>query len=265
MRKKEIAAYTTDIASATRSIHSVVPRALDDVAQFVGEGAKEVAVLTVVARQQAFELAPVMEALQKLSKVTDWSHKFLVAHDLKPNPRNWTSFDWRDSPWRKYESFEDFYRQELEQVWGRWADLQATYAKVVSGEITEPDARRIILRGHGGDRRSKEVKVDQGDNSGDVVTLKERGNSRAYTLARLDRADADDLALKGMTAEQFTNLAAKVRAKTMSANAAAIDAGFRKKPVRKKLTKVERVLKSIAELSKPERRAIWRKLDDEFG
>jgi hypothetical protein len=40
-------------------------------------------------------------------------------------------------------------------------------------------------------------------------------NARAYILARLDR-------------DGYTELAAKVRAGTMSANAAAIEAGFRK-------------------------------------
>jgi len=40
------------------------------------------------------------------------------------------------------------------------------------------------LRAHGGDRRSLRNNIaDQGD----IVTLKKRGNDRAYTLARLDR------------------------------------------------------------------------------
>jgi hypothetical protein len=53
---------------------------------------------------------------------------------------------------------------------------------------------------------------DQGDN----ITLKERGTSTDYTVARLDRDRPD--------------LAAHVRAGHMSANAAAIEAGFRHKP-----------------------------------
>jgi hypothetical protein len=58
---------------------------------------------------------------------------------------------------------------------------------------------------------------------------------------------------------------ARVLAGELTPHAGMIEAGFRKKPVRIKLTKVEWVLKSIAKLSRPERRAIWRQLDDEFG
>lgn len=59
-----------------------------------------------------------------------------------------------------------------------------------------------------------------GEKKGDNVTLKERGNSRIYILARLDR-------------DGKTDLAAKVRDGELSANAAAIEAGFRKKPIKR--------------------------------
>lgn len=62
---------------------------------------------------------------------------------------------------------------------------------------------------HGGDRRS----ADQGDN----ITLKERGTSADYTLARLKR-DRPDLAERVMREE-------------LSANAAAIEAGFRERKI----------------------------------
>jgi hypothetical protein len=68
------------------------------------------------------------------------------------------------------------------------------------------------LAGWGGDRRSEKAK-DQDR----VPTLKTRG--RAYDLARLKRDRPD--------------LAEKVIAGELSANAAAIEAGFRKKPTRK--------------------------------
>jgi hypothetical protein len=51
-----------------------------------------------------------------------------------------------------------------------------------------------------------------------------------YWLLRLDRADPKDLALQGMTINQFADLATRVRAGKITANAAAIEAGFRKKP-----------------------------------
>jgi hypothetical protein len=65
---------------------------------------------------------------------------------------------------------------------------------------------------HGGDRRSADAPIKS-----DNITLEpKRGTSRAYTLTRLkhEREDLYD----------------QVKAKKMSANAAAIEAGWRKKP-----------------------------------
>jgi hypothetical protein len=73
----------------------------------------------------------------------------------------------------------------------------------------------VTLGKHGGDRRSK-AKADQVD----IINLKHKGGtSRDYILARLDRDQSE--------------LAIKVRSGELSANAAAIKAGFRKKPVRR--------------------------------
>ena len=66
----------------------------------------------------------------------------------------------------------------------------------------------VILRQHGGDRKTDKVK-DQGNN----VTLNQRGNDKSYTLARLRRDEPE--------------LAKRVEAGELSANAAAIKAGFR--------------------------------------
>ena len=72
---------------------------------------------------------------------------------------------------------------------------------------------REAMKGkHGGDRRSEEAtKVDN-------VNLERasKGNSRSYTVSRLQRESPE--------------LFAQVAAGTISANAAAIKAGFRKKP-----------------------------------
>jgi hypothetical protein len=65
--------------------------------------------------------------------------------------------------------------------------------------------RRLLK--HGGDRRSDKFQRN-------AVTLN-RGNTANYLLARLERDRSD--------------LAAKVRAKELSAYAAAIEAGFRKR------------------------------------
>lgn len=80
---------------------------------------------------------------------------------------------------------------------------------------TEPIALKEAVRlgQQGGDRRSEKARADQGSNT----TLKQPGRGRAYILARLDR-------------DGYAELAAKVRASEMSANAAAIEAEFRKLP-----------------------------------
>ncbi len=56
----------------------------------------------------------------------------------------------------------------------------------------------------------------RGKKTGDNITRLKRGTSHAYTVARLDRDRPD--------------LAARVHAGELSANAAAIEAGFKKKP-----------------------------------
>jgi hypothetical protein len=79
---------------------------------------------------------------------------------------------------------------------------------------TEPISLQVVqfLARHGGDRRSERAKADQGGQS----TLKPaQKNTKAHWLARL-RRDRPDLAEKVIAGE-------------LSANAAAIEAGFRKK------------------------------------
>lgn len=77
---------------------------------------------------------------------------------------------------------------------------------------------KLTLRSHGTNQHTKN---EGGDN---VTSLKDRGNSAAYTIARLER-DAPELAMA-------------VREKRLSANAAAIQAGFRRVPTaREKLMK----------------------------
>ena len=71
----------------------------------------------------------------------------------------------------------------------------------------------VILGKRGGDRRSEKAKKDQGNN----ITLITRGTSPSYTLARLKR-DAPELAKRVASGE-------------LSANAAAIQAGFRERSV----------------------------------
>lgn len=62
----------------------------------------------------------------------------------------------------------------------------------------------------------KRGRPKKGEGKGDNITFSRGTTGRAYILARLDRDRPD--------------LAEKVRAKKLSANAAAIEAGFRKRP-----------------------------------
>jgi hypothetical protein len=242
----EIGTDVSEIAGAAKRAASPVPRALADMEPLVYPGAREVATLTVAARSLDWQFEPVMYALEIASKITDWSHPFMVAQRVKGDKFG-PSFNWKDAPYRRYKSFEHFYANELEQTFGTWENLQRTWGEVVKGKITEDEGRRIILHGHGGDRRSEKTRF-QSDNQDDVITLKERGTSRAYVLARLDRDRPD--------------LAAKVRAKTISANAAAIEAGFWKKVERRKITIIDRLLRLWAKATDDERAAFRTKIDE---
>ena len=246
----ETGSKVTEIANAASKVEGVMPRALDDMPKFVHhKGAKEIAVLTVAAREQAFTFRPVMEALQLLSSGgIDWSMDYLVAHDLADDSKiRGPSFSWKDSPWRRYSSFEDFYKRELEPTWGKWETLQHTWSEVVKGNLTEEKARLIILRKQGRPRKDDE----KGGDENDVTTFLKPSekNTKAHILARLDQSHPE--------------LAAKVRAKTMSHHAAAIEAGFRKKRERRKTTIVDRLLRLWLKATDDERAAFRAKIDDE--
>lgn len=109
-------------------------------------------------------------------------------------------------------------------------------------KLTRPDYvigmdQAVLLGRHGGDRRSEEAVNDQGDN----VTLKERGNARSYIMARLDRDRPD--------------LLERVVAGDLSANAAAIEAGFKKKP-----TSLDVLIAAWRKASAEERAAFLREI-----
>jgi hypothetical protein len=78
----------------------------------------------------------------------------------------------------------------------------------------------------------------RGHKTGDNVTRFKRGNSSMYTLARLER-------------DGFADLAAQVRSGDKSAHAAAIEAGFRRKP-----TPLGQILKLIPKLSPDDVRVV---------
>jgi hypothetical protein len=246
MNKKtrgEVATEVSDIAGATNRAHSPVPRALDDMDGLVRPGAREIATLSVIARSQDWQFKPLMEALQAASKISDWSRPFMVAQVIEGD-RFGPRFNWRDAPYRFYKSFEDFYEQELEATWGKWEDLQRTWTEVVKGKITEAEARIALEAAIVLGRRGRPKK---GEGKGADGTLKRGSNSSAYLLARLDR-------------DGHAALAAKVRAGQLSANAAAVEAGFRKQA-----TPLERVLKLLPKLTRSEWQQLKRDEDRRRG
>jgi hypothetical protein len=203
-------------------------RALEDLPVDVTPGARQVAMVTMHRSAQAELLEPIVTALRELEALSDWSGGFLVIDNIRRT--------WRDAPFKRYASFADFYQQELATTWGQWSELQATYSSYMAGELTtaQVEAR---LRNPGGDRRSEKARADQGDN----ITLKERGTSRAYILARLDR-------------DGLSELAAAVRARKTSAIAAARTAGFEGYDPPTPLTKLRRAWR----LASSEERAVFR-------
>ena len=153
------ARWANEAIGPASSVLRHAARGLVDLPTDVTPGARQVAQLTTWRAAQSYAIKPIGEALEELAKLPDWSGGFLVADNV--------DFDWRTAPFRSYDSFEDFYRKELEPTWGAWDKLQATYRALVAGEIDDQQAeievklsQRIAeaepLDQHGGDRRQGE-------------------------------------------------------------------------------------------------------------
>jgi len=153
------------------------------------------------------------------------------AFDLVPmtlanviNERQWA--DQPDQDGNPFTSFEKFVTHKL------WWGLESTIDDLRAFCRKRPDVVRLILAevdqlpAHGGERKDA-------SEQGDIVTL-DRGNAATYTLKRLKR-DAPELFQQVVDGH-------------LSANAAAIEAGFRKK-----LTPFEQIEKLIPKLTDAER------------
>jgi hypothetical protein len=143
-----------------------------------------------------------------------------------------------------YASVDEYIRKglELDPEQVRWA-IDGLHRMKPDEEI--PYERAIELGKQGGARPGAGRPKKGGrlepkeENQGDNITLNsKRGTSRAYILARLDR-------------DGHAGLAAKVRAKELSANAAAEEAGYRKK-----LSALDRIFKLLPKLTAIERRKL---------
>src|SRR5438309_319856 len=112
-------------------------RTIRDLPAEVTPGAHQVAVVTGFRSVQERYLEPVMQSLKDLESLPadEWKRGFLVAGQAK-------DFDWRDAPFKRYESFIHFYNQELAHVWGEWSKLQKTYSEYERGNLTGKQAAR---------------------------------------------------------------------------------------------------------------------------
>jgi hypothetical protein len=146
--------------------------------------------------------------------------------------------DGRESSFGGYSDEEAYIREGLgldpEAVSWAIRGLELT-----GSQVPVPFSEAVVLGKRGGDRRSAAVK-DQGSDT----TLIGRG--RAYILARLDRDRPD--------------LATRVRTEELSANAAAIEAGFKKKP-----TPLDVLRSAWRKASDEERDTFREEIDDDEG
>jgi hypothetical protein len=239
-------------------IKAVLTRTLDDLPNDLSPFAREVAVLTLHRAVQAKVLQPIMDALKKLEARTDWSGGHLVIEHH--------SQTWRDAPFKHYKSFPDFYARELETTWGKWEDLQRTWKRVAKGEISEAEGQREI------EERAKEElrkldkqdeanlrpahrpKKEETDNNVSDVVITYGGKQKRTSPVGNSAAKA-----LRVLRDKRPDIHARVLAGELSPHAGMIEAGFRKKAVRKTLSAFERVAKQAAKLSDAE----WEKLKHE--
>jgi len=144
--------------------------------------------------------------------------------------------DAEEFDWLGYGSRERYMREglELDPV---AVDLAIGFLRAAGTSVPIEFATAVDegrkLRSHGSNQHS------EGGNN--ITSTKQRGTSKEYVVARLDR-DAPELA-------------AKVRAGGISANAAAIEAGFRKKP-----TGIDRLRSAWKAATPSERRAFLKEV-----
>jgi hypothetical protein len=238
-----------------------IRRRLDDMPERVPPGAKEAALLTIWVKEQEFAFKPIMESLAVLASLKDWSDSFLVADKLTPG------FNWKQQPFRKYASFQDFYESELEKTWGTWDNLQKTYAQVAKGKISEKRGVRLVLRLAQNTVPAKQPWRPKKDESG---TNKKIGttygrNSAAYLTSVIAReAENPNNPNQVQIAQVYPEMKA---GKYKSVRAAAIDAGIIK-PKKTALQRLQAIWNSkrvqvLWQKAKPDERKKF--LDELYG
>ena len=182
MKQSRKTDWALDVIGPVQDMNEKMQRGLRDLPRDVPEGSKQVAQLTAWRHGLDWALQPVMEALDYLQVMPKerWEDPYMAADG--------PLFDWRTAPLTRYASFEDFYHRELEATWGKWEKLQATYRRVINGDITPEQGKAAIL----GDR---EIGIEGGKagpgrgnkTATDSRRLKSYGQSPDYLTAKLDR------------------------------------------------------------------------------
>jgi hypothetical protein len=161
--------------------------------------------------QKAFDLVP--DELANVIKERQWADKV---------DKNGVAFT----------SFEKFVLHR------RWQGLESSIDDLRAYCRKRPEVAKLIMRAVDPGRESRGSTKEERENRGDNITPKsERGTSATYTLKRLKRDRPD--------------LLERVVAGELSANAAAIAAGFRHKP-----TPYETITKLLPKLSATERQSL---------
>lgn len=142
-----------------------------------------------------------------------------------------------DAQGRSFKTWDKFVQCREPYGLGMRIDV----ADAIMNEKDDGKLLRDVLGKHGANQHTV-----GGDSITSLSEATGRGTSRVYILARLERDGHDDLA-------------ARVRAGEMSANAAAIEAGFRKHP-----TPLNQAQKLLSKMTRPDRRVIWQQLNEEF-
>jgi hypothetical protein len=164
----------------------------------------------------------------------------------------------RDERWRQlydnknrpFKSWEAYVRHPEPNGLG----MPPESAKAVIEAINDAELLGDVLGEHGGKREGAgrpKFGEDGKHGTNQPCNTRLKYGTAEYWLARFDRAEDKDLSRTRLTATDFAELAAKVRAYELSANAAAIEAGFRKKP-----TQFEIVLRLWPKLTPKQRKQI---------
>jgi hypothetical protein len=180
----------------------------------------------VGVRNSHLSMFPKIWDMLEKAKELDWDRK-IVGPDDSPDASGYEVVN--------HGSFDGLYEAVIEPWLGKYPELREIVGRYQRGEISVEDGVVQIELGRRGSNQHtrKEDMILSGPPSGKC------GTGRAYTEARLRRDRPD--------------LAARVRSGELSANAAAIEAGFRKQA-----TPIQKMLRWVPDLTEDE----WQQLVD---